>query len=112
MRSGIAGFANDAASHFYLPEEYTDPFGNKTTLAYDGKYDLFIQSSTDALGNRSGIAMVRSDPADPSTERPRFDYRVLAPIEMVDANDNHTRGVFRHPRHGGGLGGKRKRKRG
>ena len=54
MCSGIAGYAGDAASHFYLPEEYTDPFGNKTTLAYDGKYDLFIQSSTDALGNTSG----------------------------------------------------------
>lgn len=94
MRSGIAGFAHDAAQHFYLPEEYTDPFGNKTTLAYDGKYDLFIQSSTDALGNKSGIAMVRTDPADPSTERPRFDYRVLAPIEMVDPNGNHTEVAF------------------
>ena len=90
MRSGIAGFAEDAKDHFYLPERYTDPFGNVTTLAYDGKYDLFIQSSTDALGNKSGIAMVRSDPADLNTERPRFDYRVLAPIEMVDPNGNRA----------------------
>ena len=88
IRSGIAGFANDAAVHFYLPEEYTDPFGNKTTLAYDGKYDLFIQSSTDALGNTSGVAK------DSITLKPRFDYRVLAPIEMVDANGNHTEVVF------------------
>ena len=50
IRSGVADFADDAAQHFYLPEEYTDPFGNKTTLTYDGKYDFFIQSSTDALG--------------------------------------------------------------
>lgn len=88
MRSGIAGFANDAADHFYLPEEYTDPFGNKTTLAYDGNYDLFIQSSTDALGNTSGIWV------DPRTKKPRFDYRVLAPIEMVDLNDNRTEVYF------------------
>ncbi len=88
IRSGIAGFANDAAQHFYLPEEYTDPFGNKTTLTYDGKYDLFIQSSTDALDNTSGVA------TDPATGKPHFDYRVLAPIEMVDANGNHTEVVF------------------
>jgi hypothetical protein len=31
MRSGVAGFADDAAEHFYLPERYTDPFGNTTT---------------------------------------------------------------------------------
>ncbi len=76
IRSGIAGFANDAALHFYLPEKYTDPFGNVTTLAFDGKYDLFILSSTDALGNTTRVE--------------QFDYRVLAPIEMLDANNNHT----------------------
>ena len=34
MRSGVAGFAPDAAQHFYLPEKYTDPFNNPTTLQY------------------------------------------------------------------------------
>jgi hypothetical protein len=47
IRSGIAGFAADASEHFYLPERYIDPFGNVTTLQYDNKYDLFVQSSTD-----------------------------------------------------------------
>lgn len=84
MCSGIAGFASDTKDHFYLPEEYTDPFGNKTTLEYDGKYDLFIQSSTDAMHNKSGVAR------DKITGKLRFDYRILAPIEMVDANDNHS----------------------
>ena len=88
MRSGIAGFANDEASHFYLPEQYTDPFGNKTIIAYDGKYDLFIQSSTDALGNTSGLA------EDPVTGEARFDYRVLAPVELVDANGNRAEACF------------------
>ena len=49
IRSGIAGFADDAAEHFFLPEEYTDPFGNTSTLVFD-KRDLFIASSTDPLG--------------------------------------------------------------
>ncbi|MDP1678679.1 MAG: SpvB/TcaC N-terminal domain-containing protein [Candidatus Nitrotoga sp.] len=74
MRSGIAGFAPDAAQHFYLPERYTDPFDNVTTLEYDGKYDLFVKSSTDSLQNK--------------TEVTDFDYRVLAPREMKDINEN------------------------
>ena len=89
IASGSARFEGDAAQHFYLPERYTDPFGNVTTLAYDGKYDLFIQSSTDALGNTSGVAIV-----PPVTGKPRFDYRMLAPIEMVDANGNRAEVYF------------------
>lgn len=83
QRSGVAGFADDAADHFYLPERYTDPFGNETTLSYDGKYDLFIQSSTDALGNQTRIF------ADPQLGV-RFDYRVLSPIELEDINGNRS----------------------
>jgi hypothetical protein len=45
-----AGFAPDAATHFYRPERYTDVFNNVTTLEYDGRYDLFVRSSRDALG--------------------------------------------------------------
>ena len=79
MRSGTAGFNSIAELHQGLPNEYTDPFGNKTRLEYD-PYRLFIRSSTDALGNTSSIE--------------RFDYRVLAPSVMVDANGNHTEVVF------------------
>ncbi|MEX8518449.1 MAG: SpvB/TcaC N-terminal domain-containing protein [Leptothrix sp. (in: b-proteobacteria)] len=86
MRSGIAGFAEDAYDHFFLPERYTDPFGNSTTVAYD-PLDLFVCSSEDAKGNVSGI-----DVDDDG--RLRFDYRVLAPIEMVDANGNHSEVAF------------------
>jgi YD repeat-containing protein len=71
--SGIAGFEPDAAQHFYLPERYTDPFGNVTTLKYDPR-DLYVAVSTDALGNR--------------TEVTDFDFRVLAPRQMKDANGN------------------------
>jgi RHS repeat-associated protein len=72
-RSGTAGFAPDAAEHFYLPERFTDPFGNVTRVEYD-PLDLFAASSTDALGNTTRVV--------------RFDYRVLAPREIADPNDN------------------------
>ncbi|CAG7644579.1 hypothetical protein PAESOLCIP111_04733 [Paenibacillus solanacearum] len=73
MCSGVAGFHADAPQHFFLPERFTDPFGNLTTLTYDPR-DLYIQSSTDALGSR--------------TEVVEFDFRVLAACRMKDANDN------------------------
>lgn len=73
MRSGIAGFAADAKEHFYLPERYTDAFGNVTTLKYD-EQDLFIELSTDPLGNTVSVE--------------KFDFRVLAPRQVKDTNDN------------------------
>lgn len=86
MRSGIAGFANDAQDHFFLPERYTDPFGNETKLEYDER-DLFIRQSMDAKWNVTKIAVGENG-------KPRFDYRVLAPLEMVDLNGNHTEVAF------------------
>jgi len=79
IRSGIAGFAADAAEHYYLPECYTDPFGNVTTLAFDPR-DLYLQSSTDMLGNTTRVT--------------QFDFRVLAPREMQDINDNLSEVYF------------------
>jgi RHS repeat-associated protein len=74
VRSGIAGFAADAARHFYLPERYTDAFGNVTTLEYDDRYDLYVRSSTDAQGNQTQVE--------------QFDFRVLAPRRLKDVNGN------------------------
>jgi RHS repeat-associated protein len=79
IRSGVAGFAADAARHFYLPERYTDPFGNETTLHYDSR-DLFVESSRDALGNTTSVR--------------RFDYRVLTPAKLEDVNANLTEASF------------------
>jgi RHS repeat-associated protein len=79
IRSGIAGLADDAAQHFFLPERYTDPFGNVTRLEYDPR-DLFIQSSTDALSNTTHVT--------------QFDFRVLAPREMEDINGNRSEVFF------------------
>jgi RHS repeat-associated protein len=79
LRSGVAGFASDAAEHFYLPERYLDPFGNEQTLAYDVD-DLYVRSKTDALGN---AAIVEA-----------FDCRVLSPARLRDANDNVNEVAF------------------
>lgn len=79
IRSGIAGFTSDAAEHFYLPERYTDPFGNVTILEYDPR-DLFVASSTDAMANTTRVT--------------HFDYRVLAPREMQDINNNLSEVFF------------------
>lgn len=77
--AGVAGFNADAPQHFYLPERYTDPFGNVTTLNYDAR-DLYIKASTDAVGNTTRVK--------------RFDFRVLAPRVMQDANDNRSEVCF------------------
>ena len=74
IRSGIAGFGDNPAEHFYLPNRYTDPFGNTTELTYDSNYHLYIQSS--------------KDPVENVTEIDAFDFRVLAPSQMRDINDN------------------------
>src|SRR5260370_30846950 len=74
IRSGIAGFQANAAQHFYLPNQYTDPFGNVTTLNFDSNYYLFLQSSKDARGNTTTVD--------------RFYFRVLKPSPMKDANGN------------------------
>ncbi|WON73555.1 SpvB/TcaC N-terminal domain-containing protein [Nitrosospira sp. Is2] len=79
IRSGTAGFAPDAAHHFYLPERYTDSFENTTTLEYDAR-DLFIASTTDAMTNTTHVT--------------HFDFRVLAPREMKDINDNLSEVFF------------------
>lgn len=79
IRSGIAGFANDAREHFYLPERYTDAFGEPTELEFD-PLDLYLQFSRDPVGNTLRVEA--------------FDYRVLAPTELLDINRNRSRVAF------------------
>ncbi len=80
MCAGVAGFDADAAQHFYLPERYTDPFGNVTRLEYHKPDYYYIRSSTDALDSRTEVTL--------------FDFRVLAPHQMKDANDNLSEVCF------------------
>ena len=72
---GIAGYPADAAQRFFLPERYTDPFGNLSTLEHDPR-DLYVQASVDPLGNR--------------TEALSYDLRVLAASRLRDLNGNDS----------------------
>ncbi|MEU3481835.1 SpvB/TcaC N-terminal domain-containing protein [Streptomyces sp. NPDC033753] len=79
LGSGRSGYAPDAARHFYLPDRYTDPFGNVSTLVYDA-LDLFVESSADAAGNTTRVL--------------RFDFRTLVPGAVLDPNDNVSETAF------------------
>jgi RHS repeat-associated protein len=80
IRSGTAGFSANAAQDFYIPERYTDPFGNITTVNFDQKYHLFLESAVDARGNTTSLE--------------QFDFRVLAPSLITDANANLSQVAF------------------
>jgi RHS repeat-associated protein len=79
ISGGIVGFTGDARAHFYLPARYTDPFGQETVLQYD-PLDLYVESSRDPKGNVTGVR--------------RFDYRLLAPREIIDLNGNLSQVAF------------------
>ena len=84
--SGLTFFSTDPANpdpvfarnHFYLPHCAQDPFGNLSSVAYDG-YDFAVAQTTDSLGN-SVFA--------------EHDYRVLQPAKMTDLNGNRTETAF------------------
>lgn len=63
-----------AKAHFFLQQRYRDPFGHSSTVAYDA-HDLLLVSSLDAVGN---------------TVSASYDYRVLQPQLVTDANGNRT----------------------
>ena len=79
VRSGVAGFNAQAARAFYLPDRYTDAFGNPTRLRYGPDF-LYLLEAQDALGNTTGVQ--------------RFDHRVLAPARLRDASQNCTEVAF------------------
>lgn len=68
-----SGTTNYDVAHYFLPTQYTDVFGNNTQVQYDSRF-LFIEQVTDALNN--------------STQVSKFNYRVLSPYVIKDANDN------------------------
>ena len=69
--------------HFYVPMSHTDAFGSTTSLSYDYKgtqYFLFLRSVTDHNSNTTSVE--------------EFDFRVLAPCLMKDANGNLSEVAF------------------
>ncbi len=67
-----------APANFYLPFKITDAFGNSSSMQYDD-YGLFLEKVSDALGNETHILN---------------DYCALQPIEIIDANLNHSQVAF------------------
>ncbi len=66
IRSGVAGFAPDAAAHFFLPERYTDAFDNLTRLEFDGRYDSSSVEPRCAgqQGHRDRVRLPRAGPRE------------------------------------------------
>lgn len=73
IRSGRPGFAPDAGDHFFLPQQYVDPFNQTTRFTYD-PYHIYVQQVSDPLENTTSVEA--------------FDFRVLAPAMIKDLNDN------------------------
>ena len=67
-----------ATANFYLPRRYVDPFGNTTVVSYETN-NLFVNSTTDAANN-----IVQA----------QYDYRVLTPSLVTDANNNQSAAAF------------------
>ena len=64
----------DAQIRFFSPISYTDPFGSLSRIQYYKDYFLLMESTEDALGNISKVE--------------RFNFRMLSPELLRDANDN------------------------
>ncbi len=84
-----------ARQHFFLPHRYRDPFHTDTVstesfVAYD-VYDLLIEETRDALGNR--VTVGERDASGAITRRAQ-DYRVLQPALVMDPNRNRSAVVF------------------
>lgn len=62
------------SGNFYLPVQYTDPFGNRTLMQYDANYHLFIEKATDAFNSTTTVV--------------QFNYRALNPAMLKDSNDD------------------------
>ncbi|MFE2283309.1 SpvB/TcaC N-terminal domain-containing protein [Streptomyces sp. NPDC059443] len=81
-----------ARQHFFLGLRHIDPFGHTTTITFDA-YDLLILETRDPLGNRVTVGQRTSTGAiDPAV--PGYDYRVLQPQMVTDANGNRAEVAF------------------
>ena len=82
-----------AQQHFFLPVRFRDPFHSdavhtESVVSYDS-YDLLVEETVDALGNRVTAGERALDPAQPLVRRGN-DYRVLAASVVMDPNRNRS----------------------
>jgi RHS repeat-associated protein len=76
-------------THFFLPGRYQDPFGNVTHVDY--AYDLLVQETRDAAGNR--VTAGERDLTGALVKQ-GIDYRVLQPRLVMDPNRNRAAAAF------------------
>lgn len=86
-----------ARQHFFLPHRFRNPFhtdavGTENFVTYDA-YDLMVEETRDALGNRTTVGERDADPTQPLVRRAE-NYRVLQPDLVMDANRNRSAVVF------------------
>lgn len=67
-----------ARQHFFLTHRILDPFGQESVFTYDG-HDLGMTQTRDALG---------------SIVQAQYDYRVVQPSLVTDANGNRSAAAF------------------
>ena len=85
-------FAQERAAgraHFFLPRRYHDPFGNVTRVDY--AYDLLVQETRDAAGNR--VTAGERDLTG-ALAMQGINYRVLQPALVMDPNRNRAAAAF------------------
>jgi RHS repeat-associated protein len=68
-----------ARQHCFVTRRHRDPFGNDTLINFD-PYDLLVVETLDPVGNRITVE--------------DYNYRVLQPSLLTDANRNRTRVAF------------------
>jgi RHS repeat-associated protein len=86
-----------ARAHFFLSLRSRDPFhtvavSTERFVAYDA-YDILVEETRDALGNRVTVGERDIDPTKPLVTHGQ-DYRVLQPALVMDPNRNRSAGVF------------------
>ncbi|WP_261561638.1 SpvB/TcaC N-terminal domain-containing protein [Frankia tisae] len=86
-----------ARQHFFLSHRFRDPFhteavSTESVVTYDA-YDLLVEETLDALGNRVSAGERDASPEQRLVRRAQ-DYRVLQPELVMDANRNRSSVVF------------------
>ncbi|HEV3076951.1 MAG TPA: SpvB/TcaC N-terminal domain-containing protein [Thermoanaerobaculia bacterium] len=86
-----------ARAHFFLPQRFRDPFhtdlvSTERFARYDA-YDLLVEETRDALGNRTTVGERDVDPTLPLVRHGQ-DYRVLHPALVMDPNRNRSSVAF------------------
>ena len=81
-----------ARKNFFLAKRSEDPFSTTSLVEYD-RYNLLVKETRDAYDNHI-TAGQREDPVNNVQALAGFDYRVLSPYMVQDANGSRTMHAF------------------